>query len=51
MLISKCKPLDPGAGRRQGVAQKIYGAALVLLLILSEVFSSNIQSTLPTFSH
>lgn len=51
MLISKCKPLDPGAGRRQGAAQKIYGAALVLLLILSEVFSSNIQSTLPTFSH
>ena len=51
MLISKCKPLDPGAGRRQGAAQKIYCAALVLLLILSEVFSSNIQSTLPTFSH
>ena len=51
MLISKCKPLDPGAGRRQDAAQKIYGAALVLLLILSEVFSSNIQSTLPTFSH
>lgn len=51
MLISKCKPLDPGAGRWQGAAQKIYGAALVLLLILSEVFSSNIQSTLPTFSH
>ena len=51
MLISKCKPLDPGAGRRQGAAQKTYGAALVLLLILSEVFSSNIQSTLPTFSH
>lgn len=51
MLISKCKPLDPGAGRRQDAAQKIYCAALVLLLILSEVFSSNIQSTLPTFSH
>lgn len=51
MLISKSKPLDPGAGRRQGAAQKIYCAALVLLLILSEVFSSNIQSTLPTFSH
>ena len=51
MLISKCKPLDPGAGRRQGTAQKIYCAALVLLLILSEVFSSNIQSTLPAFSH
>lgn len=51
MLISKCKPLDPGAGRRQGAAQKIYCAALVLLLILSEVFSSNIQSTLPAFSH
>ena len=32
MLISKCKPLDPGAGRRQGAAQKIYCAALVLLL-------------------
>lgn len=51
MLISKCKPLDPGAGRRQDAAQKIYCAALVLLLVLSEVFSSNIQSTLPTFSH
>ena len=35
MLISKCKQLDPGAGRRQGAAQKNSCAALVLLLILS----------------
>ena len=40
MLLSQYKPL----------AQKVYCAALVLLLILSEVFSSNIQAALPTFS-
>lgn len=40
MLLSHYKPL----------AQKVYCAALVLLLVLSEVFSSNIQATLPTFS-
>lgn len=40
MLLSQYKPL----------AQKAYCAAIVLLLILSEVFSSNIQAALPTFS-
>ena len=40
MLLSQYKPL----------AQKVYCAAIVLLLILSEVFSSNIQAALPTFS-
>ena len=51
MLIERCKPLDPGAGRRQLWAQRVFCAALALLLILSEVFSSNIQSTLPELSH
>ena len=41
MLLSQYKPL----------AQKAYCAAIVLLLILSEVFSSNIQAALPTFSN
>lgn len=40
MLLSRYKPL----------AQKVYCSAIVLLLILSEVFSSNIQATLPVFS-
>ena len=40
MLLSQYKPL----------AQKAYCAAIVLLLILSEVFSSNIQAALPTFN-
>ena len=40
MLYQKYKPL---AGR-------VYCAGLALLLVLSEVFSSNIQSTLPTLS-
>ena len=39
MLLSQYKPL----------AQKAYCAAIVLLLILSEVFSSNIQAALPSF--
>ena len=34
----------------KAVAQRLYQIALVLLLILSEIFSSNIQSTLPAFS-
>ena len=33
------------------LAARVYCAGLALLLVLSEVFSSNIQSTLPTFSH
>lgn len=31
--------------------QRIYRLALAMLLLLSEVFSSNIQATLPAFSH
>ncbi|WP_303915812.1 hypothetical protein [Subdoligranulum variabile] len=51
MLLQHCKLLDPGQPRRQALAQRVFCAALALLLILSEVFSSNIQSTLPSFSH
>ncbi len=40
MLYHKYKPL----------AARVYCAGLALLLVLSEVFSSNIQSTLPTLS-
>ena len=40
MLYKKYKPL----------ASRVYCAGLALLLVLSEVFSSNLQSTLPTFS-
>lgn len=36
--------------RRQALGQRVFCAGLVLLLILSEVFSSNIQETLPAFS-
>lgn len=51
MLLQHWKLLDPGQARRQALAQRVFCAALALLLILSEVFSSNIQSTLPTLSH
>lgn len=51
MLLQHYKFLDPGQARRQTLAQQVFCAALAFLLILSEVFSSNIQSTLPTFSH
>lgn len=51
MLLQYCPLLDPGQARRQALAQRLFCAALALLLILSEVFSSNIQSTLPAFSH
>lgn len=37
--------------RRQAWGQRVFCAGLVLLLIVSEVFSSNIQSTLPELSH
>ena len=40
MLYHKYKPL----------AARVYCAGLALLLVLSEVFSSNIQATLPGFS-
>lgn len=36
---------------RRVLGQRVYCTAIALLLILSEVFSSNIQSTLPQFSH
>lgn len=36
---------------RRALGQRVYCTAIALLLILSEVFSSNIQSTLPAFSH
>ena len=51
MLLQRCKPLDPGAARRQALAQQCFTLGLALLLVLSEVFSSNIQATLPTLSH
>lgn len=38
-------------GRDRNLAQSIYCAGLVCLLILSEVFSSNLQESLPGFSH
>lgn len=41
----------PLTANRRALGQRVYCAAIVLLLILSEVFSSNIQSTLPDFSH
>ena len=34
----------------KSLASRVYCAGLALLLVLSEVFSSNLQSTLPTFS-
>ena len=40
MLYHKYKPL----------ASRVYCAGLALLLVLSEVFSSNVQDTLPGFS-
>ena len=51
MLLQRCKPLDPGAARRQALAQQCFTLGLALLLVLSEVFSSNLQATLPTLSH
>lgn len=51
MLLQHYQFLDPGQSRRQALAQQIFCTALAFLLILSEVFSSNIQSTLPSFSH
>ena len=46
-----CALLSVALARRQALGERVYYTALVLLLILSEVFSSNIQSTLPTLSH
>lgn len=47
-LLQKRAPL---LDNRRELGQRVYCAAVVLLLILSEVFSSNIQNTLPGFSH
>lgn len=41
----------PFLADRRVLGQRVYCTAIALLLILSEVFSSNIQSTLPAFSH
>ena len=51
MLMQRLSLLDPGQARRQVWAQRFFCAGLALLLVLSEVFSSNIQSTLPGVSH
>ena len=37
--------------KRARLAQQITCAALAMLLVLSEVFSSSLQNTLPQFSH
>lgn len=37
--------------RRAALGQRFYCAALAMLLVLSEVFSSSLQNTLPGFSH
>lgn len=51
MVLQRYSPLDPGQARLRLWAQRLFCAGIALLLILSEVFSSNIQSTLPTLSH
>lgn len=51
MYLQRFSLLDPGQARRQVWAQRCFCAALALLLVLSEVFSSNIQATLPQLSH
>lgn len=45
-----CALLSAPLSRRQALGERVYDTAVVLLLILSEVFSSNIQSTLPDLS-
>ncbi|MDD6321033.1 MAG: hypothetical protein PUA63_09300 [Oscillospiraceae bacterium] len=50
MNIAVRSPFRPLSSRRAELAEKVFGFAVVLLLVLSEVFSSNIQSTLPNFS-
>ena len=51
MVLQRFPALDPGRDRCRMLAQRLFCAALVLLLVLSEVFSSNIQATLPGLSH
>ena len=43
--------LHKDAARRAAWGQRLFCTALAMLLLLSEVLSSSIQSTLPTFSH
>lgn len=49
MLLERLVPGDHA--RYAALAQRFYCAALALLLILSEVFSSSLQNTLPAFSY
>lgn len=49
MLLERLMPAQ--RPRCAALAQRVYCTALALLLILSEVFSSSIQNTLPAFSH
>lgn len=41
----------PVSSAAQAKGERVFCTAVALLLVLSEVFSSNIQNTLPTFSH
>lgn len=49
MLLQRYMP-GRSAEWYAGLRQRVFDAALALLLVLSEVFSSNIQSTLPALS-
>lgn len=51
MNLKTLQTLRADAAWRDAWAQRLFCAALAMLLLLSEVFSSSIQSTLPTFSH
>ena len=50
MLIQRLGILHLSEDSCRFLAQHVYCAGFAMLLILSEVFSSNIQSTLPTLS-
>lgn len=50
MPVTLLKKHTPLLTDRQALGQTVYCLAVAMLLILSEVFSSNIQSTLPEFS-
>lgn len=50
MLIQRLGILHLSEDSCRLLAQRVYCAGFAMLLILSEVFSSNIQSTLPTLS-
>lgn len=49
MLYTRIAP-PHAAAQAPRLAQRVYCTALAMLLVLSEVFSSNLQSTLPGFS-